>query len=468
MDPEHPTAEASLKALEGAPSAEEEDLIPIRELLELGVPRISLCLIAKNESRYLDGCLESVKGIVNEIVLVDTGSSDDTVAIAERHGARIFHSPWKNDFAAARNESISHATGDWILVLDADERITEDTRELLREVCYNVKPIGYGLVIDNLLGNDADNPTEIQTAVVMRLFRNLPDMCYEGAIHEQIIPAAKRSGMPQFECTVRIRHLGYLNKPFVERDKTQRNLEILLKQVQDEPDNSYVYFNLGQTYKIYGDFNNAETNYLKALELLKAQRVAADAPYYLNLYYNLATLYYKAGKSAEALKVCEESLPIYPDYPDLHYVKGLALSDLGNYAEALQCFQHALTLGGKVFAAGSDIGTSSYRAYHAIGITYSRMGRMQEAKQYFQQALETWAVPTADFHADFGLLNIREGEFQQAIGHFADALESEPNHAQALLGSSVAYRGLEFYQDAIVLAKRAAECQYPFSDLYLI
>lgn len=469
LAPDHPTAPESLAVLKDAAPSEDPELAPIQELLTLATPTISLCLIAKNEARYLEGCLESVQGAVDEIILVDTGSEDETVEIAKRFGAKIFHYPWTNDFSAARNESIEHATGDWVLILDADERLTAESKELLRKVSFDHRPIGYGLVIDNLLGTDPEHPQEVQTAVIFRFFRNLPDMRYEGAIHEQIIPAAKRSGMPQFECEVRIRHLGYMNKPFVERDKAQRNLAILLKQVEDEPENSYVYFNLGQTYKIAGDYQNAEANYRKSLELLKAQNVPTNAPYYLNLYYNLATLYYQAGQFEKALKTCEESIPIYPEYPDLHYVKGLALTELGRYEDSRASLNQALSLNGKIFAAGSDIGTSSYRAHHALGILCSRLGDRRGAREHFTEAKKTWGNPVADFHIDFGLLAIQEEDYYEALKHLANALETAPTHAKALIASSVAYRGLGLYDDAVILATQAVEGHpdRPEAHLYL-
>lgn len=455
LDPQHPTATVSLQSLEKHTfEASETDLSAIEILLELGTPRISLCLIAKNEEKFLAGCLESVQDAVDEIILVDTGSTDRTIEIAEQWGAKVFHFPWCNDFSAARNESIQHATGDWILVLDADERLDRESLEALRRLSWHPKAGGFGLVIDNLLGEN-ETSKQLQTAVILRFFRNLPSMRYEGSIHEQIIPAIQRTGMPQFESKVRIIHLGYLKDTITERDKNHRNLGLLINQAEAEPQNPYTHFNLGQTHRMLGNFQEAERSFRQSLQLLKERHEPLSTPYYLTLYLNLALLYHEHKHYEQALEVCRESIPLYPDYPDLHFVKGLSLMEFGRFQEAIQAMSSALIGQGKVFAAGSDPGASSYKAYQTLGVCYARTGNFAQARHFFQKAVQETPKPLADLHLNLGRIALQEGNFRESLGHFADALEIEPDNSQTLQSASFAYRNLGLLEEAIQTAEQA-------------
>ncbi|HBN09809.1 MAG TPA: hypothetical protein DD435_14535, partial [Cyanobacteria bacterium UBA8530] len=395
LSPGHASARASLQKIK-RPKKEAEvveaELSAVFALLKLWVPRISLCMIAKNEEKFLQGCLESVKDAVDEIILVDTGSSDETIAIAEKFGAKTFHFPWKDDFAAARNEALSHASGDWILVLDADERLDPESSEHLRKMAWRSGIIGCSLIIDNRLGA-SENSSHLQRATIFRFFLNRPDMRYVGAVHEQMFPAAKATGLPQAESEAKILHLGYIDDTFKERDKIRRNLDILLEQAKEESDNPYVFFNLGQTYKMNGELRPAEENYRKGLSMLREQKAALDTPYFLALYLNLALLYHEHGQYEQTLEVCAESIPLYPEYPDLRFARGLSLMELGRYEEALESFRSALAFKGKVYAAGSDPGTTSYKAYNGMAVVYTRMKNWSEARRFFERAVQEWPVP---------------------------------------------------------------------------
>ncbi len=158
--------------------------------------RISLCLIVKNGEATLPACLRSSADLVTEMIVVDTGSNDRTKEIAASLGAGVFDFAWVDSFAAARNESLRHATGDWIFWLDADESLDDDNRAKLKALFDQLgdEPAGYVLRQRSAHFHPGDAPTLVDQC---RLFRNHPDIRWSYRVHEQILPALRRLGHPQ-------------------------------------------------------------------------------------------------------------------------------------------------------------------------------------------------------------------------------------------------------------------------------
>src|SRR3954469_19752446 len=155
--------------------------------------RVSLCIIAKNEERRLGRCLSSVAKLVDEIVVVDTGSSDRTRQIAAEHGAKVIDFPWCDDFAAARNESIRYATGEWIFWLDCDHWLDEENRERLRKLFASLPNENVAYMMKWRSPSD-EGGSQATLLDATQLFRNDPRIRWEHRIHEQIRPAIQRSG----------------------------------------------------------------------------------------------------------------------------------------------------------------------------------------------------------------------------------------------------------------------------------
>lgn len=199
--------------------------------------RLTACLIVRNEERHLQGCLSCITDIASEIVVVDTGSTDSTREIAIANGARLIESSWQNNFALARNTALEHATGDWILYVDADERFfaaAEDMVELDDE----------SVVAATVDFRAASNLTTYREH---RLFRNRADLRFHGIIHETILPDLSRilhSGSARVACTTaRIEHLGYEGD--LQR-KHIRNHSLLLAAVEQDPERVYLWHALGE------------------------------------------------------------------------------------------------------------------------------------------------------------------------------------------------------------------------------
>lgn len=225
-------------------------------------PTLSLCLIVKNEAANLPRCLESTRGVVDEMVIVDTGSTDDTVAIAERFGARVLHHIWQNDFGLARNVGLEAATGEWILHLDADEELEAETACRLKPFLAQVDADGVLVQLQHRVA--ATGLTDLLESSEVRLFRNLPQYRFEMNLHTQILPAIQRHGGRVVVSDFKIWHYGYLQTTAQGGvDRGQRNLALLEQAVARSPHEAYSVAKLGQTHFLLGNDAVAEAHLLR-------------------------------------------------------------------------------------------------------------------------------------------------------------------------------------------------------------
>lgn len=202
-------------------------------------PTIALCVIARNEADMIADCLDSVKGFVDETVVVDTGSTDRTVEIAEAHGARVEHFEWINDFAAARNYAIECATADWILMLDADERLAPESGQFVRQAVSNLPTgyFGFCVQIENRVGERG------MSHYMTRLFPRHPDLRFVGAIHEELRPASPTLGTIVMQAPmVRLLHYGYEPEVYRARGKDERNMRLLEQELEQNPDSARLMY----------------------------------------------------------------------------------------------------------------------------------------------------------------------------------------------------------------------------------
>lgn len=213
-------------------------------------PFLSLCMIVKNESATLARCLGSAKGIVDEIIVVDTGSTDGTQAIVKEYGAQLIQSAWEHDFSRSRNQSLNAATGVWILVLDADEYLLpEDGLALRKLIAAHTTPDGRGVSAFNLvMQNITDEGRPGMLVHIARLFPNQPDIRFEWPIHEQVVTSLDRARVPVRSTDVKFIHTGYAS-PEKNRLKQMRNRDLLLAQIQSGRDvTPMTHFLLGGCY----------------------------------------------------------------------------------------------------------------------------------------------------------------------------------------------------------------------------
>lgn len=238
---------------------------------EQGSKRLSVAMIVKNEAENLPACLQSIQGLWDELVIVDTGSSDRTVEIARSFGARVLAFDWVNDFSAARNVSLEACTGAWILWLDADDRIAEEEIPRLRKLCEAPADRAYGLLVHNTtdLGVTGECFSQI------RLFPKHPKIRFEGKVHEQVLASIQNAGFGVEFKTVKILHTGYVDQQVVA-EKQKRNLEILLSEAGSRPDllNAVKQYSVAGAYQDLGDFEKAIAWYHKSEA--RARKVGED------------------------------------------------------------------------------------------------------------------------------------------------------------------------------------------------
>ena len=248
LDPDMPTTVANLEACRSRGGAQAPRGVVAASLRQLGKRAravasrarpvdgltLSLVMIVKDEQEMLPGCLEAVRDAVDEMVIVDTGSTDATVEIAESFGAKVVHFPWNGSFADARNASIDNATGDWVIYLDADEHLVREDAPKLRELLTRTWREAFYLVETNYTGGDESGAAVTHHA--LRLWRRRPQYRFEGRIHEQKTHTMPTYLPERFETsTIRMRHYGYLRSRITAKDKSRRNIELLEIEARENP-----------------------------------------------------------------------------------------------------------------------------------------------------------------------------------------------------------------------------------------
>lgn len=295
------------------------------------MPTLSLCMIVKNEEQNLPRCLASAADITDQIVVVDTGSTDDTPNIAQRFGAEVYHFPWNNDFSAARNESLRHATGDWILILDADDELSPEAREAIPLLLTDCAVDAYGLVVRNL-SPDNDLVRYVDDTR-FRLFRNGKGFQYEYKVHNQIAPSILRQKGRTRDTNLVIIHHGYAENAVA---KARRSLPLIQSALAADPQNVYMQFKLAETLKAVGENQASLEAFMVMLQMDYHQLpVAIIATAFLRM----AQLELGFDRYQACLEYARESQKLQPDNPISRYLSGIALLYLGRVDEALQLFE---------------------------------------------------------------------------------------------------------------------------------
>ncbi|MFA0750249.1 MAG: hypothetical protein SLRJCFUN_000652 [Candidatus Fervidibacter sp.] len=348
-------------------------------------PLISLCMIVKDEADNLPRCLESVKGIVDEIVVVDTGSTDETPQIAERYGAKVIRFEWTGSFSDARNESLKHATGEWILWLDADEALADGKENLRKLLETNDEYDGFILPMVSFVGHRSHREGHVHPA--FRLFRNLKGIRFERNLHEQIAssikqvkPDAKFGVLP-----VWIEHYGYLSPLVRRKQKVARNLELAKKDLHANPFDPFAWYNLGREYLRLRQWERAFYCFRRALVHLGD----TFTPYLLRCLCDAVHCLMQLNRPQQAIALLRESKQLPITTPDFWMLEGQVLFTLGDWTGALRAFQGALSFASQL-PTNFDWteGATSYGAWYWMGLCHQKMGQLPDALQCFGRAIQ--------------------------------------------------------------------------------
>ncbi len=349
-----------------------------------GKLRLSLCMIVKNEEAVLKSCLESVSGIVDEIIIVDTGSKDNTCEIASSYGAKIIYSPWADDFSIPRNLSVHNATGDYILWLDADEEISTESRKGLLNLKYNFpenKEDAYSVII-----RSKRNDKEEESFRRLRIFPRNTGIKFNGRVHEDITESIKDSGIKIKPVDIIVDHYGYKDDKEIAA-KIKRNLPMLIKQHEDLPGDLLTIFYLANSFYCLGDIAQA-VKYMEKVTLYSSKVCILNNEWYPFAFIKLAQFYRELDKQEEVIKVYQDLFGLFPDFSAGHFFFGEALFFQGKYKEALKEFKDLLEQEIEAGEFPIPLRKIEYLKYYYSGCCFVELGEYVEAAEYFSKAME--------------------------------------------------------------------------------
>jgi glycosyltransferase involved in cell wall biosynthesis len=333
-------------------------------------------MIARDEERHLPDCLKSLEGIVDEVVIVDTGSVDGTVEIARAYGARIFHHEWDNSFANARNAGLDQARSRWILYIDADERLRPISRSSVEELLENAQEVGFQVYLHQLPGY---TPT-----LDYRLWRNDPRVRFWGDMHEKIIYGLVRVGEADGRsidiCDLILDHVGYQGD---QRRKYERNLPLLEAQVAIEPSNIFNWRHLSQVLIGCGRLEEGERALEQAVDLAREVWNEHGGA----AWGDLVRLRHERGTDVRELLA--EGRTRWPRNWGLVWLEGQLHLEAGRYEPAIDCFRMLLEVNLDTIpfdGVGFDERIFGELAHEARGLALFRTGRFGEAAEAYAAA----------------------------------------------------------------------------------
>lgn len=291
---------------------------------------ISACLIVRNESLVLQRCLSSLSRAVDEIVVVDTGSTDATPEIAAAVGGKVVRYDWRDDFSAARNVGLDAASCDWILTIDADEYLDAGAPSQIRTLVDRTDAEGILVTVRNLLS--ADDLIQSAESPIVRLFRRRDDVRFAGIIHEEVTTAITRRGGRIVASSIVIVHDGYSRETTqASGRRAERNLPLLLRAAADAPHDPYLQFHLGATYQHLGQHGEAQHHLAQVLQLPNER---LNPEILANAAVRLAQLAMAERREDSVVHYAARALALEPHHVLAHYLSGLALMRLGRYGDA--------------------------------------------------------------------------------------------------------------------------------------
>ena len=339
---------------------------------------LTAALIVKDEEPVLDACLASLTPIADEIVIVDTGSTDRSREIAKAHGALVIDRAWTGDFAAARNIGLAAARGRWILCIDADERLAPVERSKVEALLD---------APDLLAGRLWLRPKAGFTLYrEYRLFRNDPRIRFQGIIHEKVSSdiqrLAKEKGLRIAEMDIRLEHVGY-DGP--QDRKHRRNLPLLRAELMLRPDNAYNWHHLGRVLDGLGDRAAAFDAWRRSLEVVRRCGVERSSDWVV--YVELV----RADEIdlAEARALHLEAMALFPDNPLLQFCGATLDSRSGDQASAIEVFQELASIDAQTYShplTAFDKRLFGEFAWAALGTCCFKLGRYGESAAWFAKA----------------------------------------------------------------------------------
>ncbi|MGN2338865.1 glycosyltransferase [Clostridium cagae] len=401
---------------------------------------LSLCMIVKNEEKNLERCLESIKDIVDEIIIVDTGSIDNTLKIAEKYNAKIFFYKWDNSFANARNYSLSKASKDWILIMDADDELKSEYKDKVIKLINNENnkvDLYYGETL-SYVGNYSDN--NILSSINIRLIKNGKGYKFSGDIHEQITPGSEAADKQSFMEIVDIKyyHYGYLDKVVNEKNKRKRNMDIIQKNLKENPDDVFMLYNMSTEYI-------ANHEYAEALKYLEKAYKNFDPSFVFGfkLILKMIVCNEMLQQFDDCLTLIEDGLKYYPNCTDFEFYRTNIFFTQKQYLPAIESAKKCISMGDSPVLLRECLGAGTYRPSYLLGIIYSNIGDYDTSYKYFDEVLKLnpkFSDAIFKISGIMAIKNIAIDEMQKKLESYFDNINQETN----LLLSKVFYTQNKF------------------------
>jgi glycosyltransferase involved in cell wall biosynthesis len=348
------------------------------------VPELSLCMIVRDEAERIAECLQSIAPHVDEMVVVDTGSTDRTREIARECGARVFEMEWPDSFAEARNRSLEQARGEWIFWMDADDVISPECGKGLRELVrrHPDRDAAYQVQVRIPPGEG-----EFSEAVVdhVKLFPGRanggPDLRFEHRIHEQILPSIRRAGLQVLFSDLYVTHRNYDRSEAGQAKKRRRDFRLLELDLKDHPDHPFVLFNLGMTYLYATKEYEVAAHYLRrSLDRSEPQDSIVRKAYAM-----LTQARVCQREWCAALEANEEGRTYYPEDAELLFQAGQIYQQVGRFAEARRALERLVAGGEDPHYRSVDVGLRTYRGRHELALLFQRLGDAPHCEHVLQE-----------------------------------------------------------------------------------
>jgi GT2 family glycosyltransferase/tetratricopeptide (TPR) repeat protein/2-polyprenyl-3-methyl-5-hydroxy-6-metoxy-1,4-benzoquinol methylase len=346
--------------------------------------QLSLCMIVRDNARTIEATLRSIRPWVDEMIVVDTGSTDGTPQIAAQLGARVFHFPWRDSFAAARNESLRYARGRWIFWMDSDDTIDEANGRKLRELVEReTDPSILGFVMQvHCPGAGDEGNLNVTVVDHVKLFRNLPHLRFTGRIHEQILPAIRRSGGETAWTDIFVVHSGYDHSPEGQERKKQRDLHLLQLELKEQPNHPFTLFNLGMTHADIGEYEKAIDYLRRSIQWSGEGESHLRKAYALLVYCHMQT-----DRRDEAEQTCLQGLRLFPQDVELRFRQAILLHESGRLAEAVQVYRGVLEADGERHFSSVDRAMRGFKGRQNLALVYADMGDWPHAEEQWRQVI---------------------------------------------------------------------------------
>lgn len=341
---------------------------------------LSLCMIVKDEEDMLPQCLAAVRGAVDELIVVDTGSTDRTVEIAEEFGATVLHHEWTGSFGDARNVSFDAATCDWVMYLDADEVLIEEDVDRLRALTGRTWREAFYLIETNFTGSAEDGTSVNHNA--LRVFRNRPEYRFSGRIHEQIAHHLPGWLPERTEITdVRVEHYGYLGVVRDAKEKSRRNLDLLLKQSAEGVDTAFHHYNLGSEYSGAGEKNKALEHFRRAWDKLQEDPEKLSYGFVPSCSARLVQSLRINQCFEECVARGDDVLALLPGFTDIVLEQAHATRALGDLDGAGALLEQCIEMGDASSRYSATVGCGTFLAQTSLADLRRAQGRSEDAER---------------------------------------------------------------------------------------